>query len=189
MYEAAASTAGGNETTMAKCLLLKLSGMARSWYLALALGSVYSWEQLRHQLHANFQGNETKEVTAAELYALIQSPRKSICDFQKCFASIQCQIRNITDESVYSAVRLAISNPALLAKLHRSPPSTTQNLYTIMRKYSLQEEGELQQQNKALAATRHFKSTQDAGQYDPHAHHRGIYQVQEDEGRTPALSK
>lgn len=137
VYEAAASTTGGDETTMARGLLLRLFGMARSWYLVLGLGSVYSWEQLRHQRHADFHGNKTKEVTVAEPYAIVQSPHESIRDFQRRFTGIQCQIRSITDESVCSAARLAICIPALLAKLHRSPPSTTQKLYAIMRKYSL----------------------------------------------------
>lgn len=66
--------------------------MARSWYLALTRGLVYSLEQLRQELHADFQGNETKEVTAAELYALVHGSRESICAFQKHFAGIQCQI-------------------------------------------------------------------------------------------------
>lgn len=72
------SIVGGDETTMPNNLLIKLSGMARSWYLVLAPGWVYSWEQLRQQLHANFYGNKTKEVTTAKLYALVQGPYLSI---------------------------------------------------------------------------------------------------------------
>lgn len=82
------SAARCDETTMEKSLLLKLSGMARLWYLALSPGSVYSWEQLRKQLHADFEGNETMEVTATELYALVQGPHESIQAFQKHFTGV-----------------------------------------------------------------------------------------------------
>ena len=185
VYEAAVSAAGGDDATMAKGLLLKLSGMARSWYLALPPGSVYSWEQLRGQLHADFQGNETKAVTAAELYALAQGPRETIRDFQKRFAGVQCQIRHITDESVCSAARLAVCNPALRAKLHRSPPSTTQGLYAIMRKYSLQEEGEVQNLSKAPAVPRPLRPAHD----DPRSRHRGVHQVEGEDERGATRGK
>jgi len=63
---------------MAKAFIMAVKGIAKSWYASLEPGSVYSWEQLRKNLVANFQGNRPKEETkqmgvTARLYEKIHS--------------------------------------------------------------------------------------------------------------------
>jgi len=53
-FEAAVASAGGNETMMAKSFVIAAEGDALSWYSMLRARSIYSWENLRDQILANF---------------------------------------------------------------------------------------------------------------------------------------
>jgi hypothetical protein len=46
VYVTAITAAGGDTTVMATYFHVALSGLARTWLMNLALGSIYSWEEL-----------------------------------------------------------------------------------------------------------------------------------------------
>jgi len=52
--EPAIASAGGNETVMAKSFVIAAEGDALGWYSMLRPGSIYSWENLRDKILANF---------------------------------------------------------------------------------------------------------------------------------------
>lgn len=56
-FEAAIQSVEGNRTTMAKSLLMVVTGIARTWYTTLEPGRMFSWDQLKNVLLENFQGN------------------------------------------------------------------------------------------------------------------------------------
>jgi hypothetical protein len=54
VYVTAITTAGGNTAVMATYFHVVLSEPARTWLMNLALGSIYSWEELCARFTANF---------------------------------------------------------------------------------------------------------------------------------------
>ena len=67
-FEAAAASAGGNETVMAKSFVITTEGDALAWYSMLRPGSIYSWENLRDKILANFQGFAAESLTSTDLF-------------------------------------------------------------------------------------------------------------------------
>ena len=67
-FEAAVASAGGNETVMAKSFVIAAEGDALAWYSMLRPGSIYSWENLRDKILANFQGFAVESLTSTDLF-------------------------------------------------------------------------------------------------------------------------
>ena len=54
-FEAAIVSAGGNDTVLAKSFVITVEDDALAWYSMLRPSSVYSWEDLRDKIIANFR--------------------------------------------------------------------------------------------------------------------------------------
>jgi hypothetical protein len=52
-YEAAIASAGGNEATLAKSLIISLEDAVANRYSKLLLGCIYSWQQLKEKFLLN----------------------------------------------------------------------------------------------------------------------------------------
>jgi hypothetical protein len=55
-YEAAIASAGGDEATLAKLLIISLEDTSANWYSRLPPRCSYSWQQLKDKFLLNFQG-------------------------------------------------------------------------------------------------------------------------------------
>jgi hypothetical protein len=55
-YEAAIASAGGDEATLTKSLIISLEDAAANWYSRLPPGCIYSWPQLKEKFPLNFEG-------------------------------------------------------------------------------------------------------------------------------------
>jgi hypothetical protein len=53
-YEAAITSAGGDEATLAKSLIISLKGVATNWYSRPPPKCIYSWQQLKEKFLLNF---------------------------------------------------------------------------------------------------------------------------------------
>jgi hypothetical protein len=62
-YEAAIASAGGDEATLAKSLIISLEEDVASWYSRLPPKCIYSWQQLKGMFLLNFQGFQAELVT------------------------------------------------------------------------------------------------------------------------------
>jgi len=67
-FEAAVASAGGNDTVLAKSFVIAAKGDALAWYSMLRPSSVYSWEDLRDKIIANFKGFTIKSLTSMDLF-------------------------------------------------------------------------------------------------------------------------
>jgi hypothetical protein len=54
-YEVAIASAGEDEATLVKSLIISLEDVAANWYSRLPLGCIYSWKQLKEKFMFNFQ--------------------------------------------------------------------------------------------------------------------------------------
>jgi hypothetical protein len=53
-YEAAIASAGGDEATFTKSLIISLEDVATNWYSRLPPRCIYSWQQLKDKFLLNF---------------------------------------------------------------------------------------------------------------------------------------
>jgi hypothetical protein len=67
-FEAAVASAGGNETVLAKSFVIAAEGDALAWYSMLKPSTVYSWENLRDKILANFKGFTSESLTSTDLF-------------------------------------------------------------------------------------------------------------------------
>jgi hypothetical protein len=53
-YEAVIASAGGDEATLTKSLIISLENTAANWYSRLPPGYIYSWQQFKEKFLLNF---------------------------------------------------------------------------------------------------------------------------------------
>jgi hypothetical protein len=78
VYVIALTAAGGDTTVMATYFHVALSGPARTWLMNLALGSIYSWEELCARFVANFTSAYQQHGVEAHLHVVRQEHRETL---------------------------------------------------------------------------------------------------------------
>ena len=66
-YETAVSLAGGDAQIMVKSLIMVVEDIAHDWYTSLKPLSINSWQQLKAELLATFQGYQQGSKTTRDL--------------------------------------------------------------------------------------------------------------------------
>jgi hypothetical protein len=67
-YEAAVASAGGDDAVLAKSFVIAAEGDALALYSMLKPSTVYSWENLRDKILANFKGLTAQSLTSTDLF-------------------------------------------------------------------------------------------------------------------------
>jgi hypothetical protein len=75
-YEAAITSAGGDETTITKSLIISLEDVVVNWYSRLPSGCIYSWQQLKEKFLLNFQGFQVELETEEVFFPALNEKRK-----------------------------------------------------------------------------------------------------------------
>jgi hypothetical protein len=88
VYVTAITAAGGNTAVMATYFHVALSGPARTWLMNLALGSIYSWEELYVWFVANFASAYQQHGVEAHLHAVREEPRETLRTFISRFTKV-----------------------------------------------------------------------------------------------------
>jgi hypothetical protein len=78
VYVTAITAAGGNTAVMATYFHVALSGPARTRLMNLALGSIYSWEELCARFVTNFASAYQQHGVEAHLHAVRQEPGETL---------------------------------------------------------------------------------------------------------------
>jgi hypothetical protein len=102
-FEATVIAGGGDETTLAKSLVMTVKGPAQHWYSSLKAKFIHSWEQLKTNLLVDFQGFQPTGLTDMDLFNCKQQPKDPLSQYYKRFIQIKSQITNILDEVVIIA--------------------------------------------------------------------------------------
>jgi hypothetical protein len=102
-FEATVIARGGDETTLAKSLVMAVKGPAQHWYSSLKAKSIHLWEQLKTNLLVDFQGFQPTGLTDMDLFNYKQQPKEPLSQYYKRFIQIKSQITNIPDEVVIIA--------------------------------------------------------------------------------------
>ena len=80
-YEAAVASAGGNEAVLAKSFVIATEGDALAWYSMLRPSSIYSWEDLRDKILANFKGFTSESLSFMDLFQCKQNQEEALKDY------------------------------------------------------------------------------------------------------------
>ena len=67
-FKAAIAFTGGNDTVLPKSFVIAAKGDVLAWYLILRPSSIYSWEDLRDKIIANFKGFTMESLTLMDLF-------------------------------------------------------------------------------------------------------------------------
>ena len=67
-YEAAVASVGGDDAVLAKSFVIAAEGDTLAWYSMLKPSTVYSWENLRDKILANFKGLTAQSLTSTDLF-------------------------------------------------------------------------------------------------------------------------
>jgi hypothetical protein len=103
VYVTAITAVGGNTTVMAMYFHVALFGLARTWLMNLAPGSIYSWEELCARFIANFASAYQQQDVEAHLHVVRQEPGETLRAFISRFTKVRGTIPRITDASIITA--------------------------------------------------------------------------------------
>ena len=84
-FEVVVASAGGNDTVLAKSFVIAVDGDALTWYSMLRPSSVYSWEDLRDKIIANFKGITIESLTSMDLFQCKQNQGEALRDYFQRF--------------------------------------------------------------------------------------------------------
>ena len=84
-FEAAVASVGGNDIVLSESFVIAAEGDALAWYSMLRPSSVYSWEDLRDKIIANFKGFTIESLTSMDLFQCRQNQGEALRDYFKRF--------------------------------------------------------------------------------------------------------
>src|SRR3989337_2941035 len=82
---------------------MALKDGARSWLLHLLEGSIFSWDELRENFIANFQGTRDRALTVNDLRRVKQQPGETLRKYIQHFTNVRLKIPKASDEAIISA--------------------------------------------------------------------------------------
>jgi hypothetical protein len=139
-YQVAVTSAGGDDTMMAKSFIIALEGPALTWYTRLPLLSIDSWRSLRDKFLLNFQGYRPDTDALAELSLCKQLEKETLRGYYRKFLTLKSQLLSVDDQI---AIHYAISGlraGVLYSHCIKDPPKNLQELYQLFEKYARSEE-------------------------------------------------
>jgi hypothetical protein len=139
-YQVAVASSGGDDTTMAKSLIIALEGPALTWYTRLPPLSIDYWRSLRDKFLLNFQGYRPDTDALAELSLCKQQEKETLREYYRKFLNLKSQLPSVDDQI---AIHYAISGlraGVLYSHCIRDPPKNLQELYQLFEKYARSKE-------------------------------------------------
>jgi hypothetical protein len=141
VYVTAITATGGDTTVMATYFHVALSGLARTWLMNLAPGSIYSWEELCARFAANFASAYQQHDVEAHLHTVRQEPGETLSAFISRFTKVRGTIPRISDASIITAFRQGVRDEKMLEKLTTHDVETVTTLFALADKCARAAEG------------------------------------------------
>jgi hypothetical protein len=88
-YEAAIATAGEDEATLTKSLIISREDATSNWYSRLQPRCIYSWQQLKEKFMFNFQGFQVKLSTEEDFLSCAQYEKETLSNFFLMFLKLK----------------------------------------------------------------------------------------------------
>jgi hypothetical protein len=141
VYVTTITAAGGNTAVMATYFHISLSGPAWTWLMNLALGSIYSWEELCAWFTANFASAYQQHGMEAHLHAVRQELGETLRTFISRFTKVRGTIPRISDASIITTFRQGVRDKKMLEKLATHDVETVSTLFALADKCARAAEG------------------------------------------------
>jgi hypothetical protein len=141
VYVTAIMAAGWDTTVMVTYFHVALSGPTRTWLMNLALGSIYSWEELYAKFVANFASAYQQHGVEAHLHAVSQEPGETLQAFISRFTKVRGTIPRISDASIITAFHQGVRDEKMLEKLATHDVETVTTLFALADKCARVAEG------------------------------------------------
>jgi hypothetical protein len=138
-YEAAKASAGGDEATLTKSLIISLEDVAANWYSRLPPRCIYSWQHLKDMILLNIQGLQVKLNTEEDFLSCVKKGREPLPDFYRRFLQLKAQAPEVSDKKVIAQVIKALRVGPLHSHMVRERPKTVPELYDQFVKFSKSE--------------------------------------------------
>jgi hypothetical protein len=126
---------------MATYFHVALSGPTRTWLMNLALGSIYSWEELCARFTTNFTGAYQQHNVETHLHAVRQEPRETLRMFISRITKVRGTIPHISDASIITTFHQGVRNEKMLEKLATHDVETVSTLFALADKCARAAEG------------------------------------------------
>jgi hypothetical protein len=167
-YEATIASVGGDETTVAKSLIISLEDAVANWYSKLPPRCIYSWQQLKEKFLLNFQGLQAELGTKEDFLSCAQREKETLPDFYRRFLKLKAPAPEVSDDQVIAQAIKALRVGPLHSHLVRERPKTVPELYEQFVKFSkleVQHFHKLEHQRKNLRpdeaqSSPHFNDSQ-----------------------------
>jgi hypothetical protein len=114
---------------MARYFYVALTGLARTWFMNLTLGSIYSWEELCAQFIAIFASAYQQHGVESHLHAVRQEPGETLWAFISRFTMVRGTIPRVSDASIITAFRQGVRDEKMLEKLATHDVETFTTLF------------------------------------------------------------
>jgi hypothetical protein len=141
VYVTAITAAGGDTAVMATYFHVALSRPVRTWLMNLALGSIYSWEELCARFTVNFASAYQQHGMEAHLHAVRQEPRETLWGIISRFTKVRGTIPRISDASIITAFSQGVRDEKILEKLATHDVETIPTLFSLADKCARAAEG------------------------------------------------
>ena len=114
---------------------------------------MYSWEDLRDKIIANFKGFTTESLTSMDLFQCKQNQGEALKDYFQRFVQLKAKTPNVPEDVAIEAAIKGLHIGAFATHLAREKPSSIKELYSEFEKYcrsdnDLRRRLEEQNQNK-----------------------------------------
>jgi hypothetical protein len=88
-YEAAIASAGGDEATLAKSLIISLEDEPANWYSRLPPCCIYLWQHLKDKILLNFQWFQAELDIEKDFLSCVQKEREPFPKFYRGFLQLK----------------------------------------------------------------------------------------------------
>ena len=118
---------------LAKSFIIVAEGNALAWYSMLKQSSVYSWEDLRDKILANFKGFTSESLTSMDLFQYKQNQGEALKDYFQKFMQMKAKAPNVLEDIAFEAAIKGLRIVPFAAHLAREKPRSIEDLTTNLR--------------------------------------------------------
>jgi hypothetical protein len=138
-YKAVIASAGGDEPTLSKSLIIFLGYAALNWYYRLLPGCIYSRPHLKEKFLLNFQGFQVELDLEENFLSHTQREKETLPNFYHRFLQRKAQAPEVSDDQVIAQTIKALHAGPLHSHLVREWPKIVSELYEQFAKFSKSE--------------------------------------------------
>jgi hypothetical protein len=138
-YKATIASAGGDEATLAKSLIIFVEDAAVNWYSRLPPIYIYSLQQLKEKFLLNFQGFQVELSTEEDFLSDAQYEKDTLPNCYWKFLQLKAKALKVSDDQVIAQAIQALHVRPLHSHLVKEQPKTVAELYEEFIKFSKSE--------------------------------------------------